>query len=88
MAFDPALDTTREEYDLAVALGYDWVARVHNGEPVPISEYNLERDPFTIIGNMVLIREIATGTDGHTRLNRRRDRWLRRVKLVPLPALA
>ncbi len=85
MSYNPGLGDTREDYDLAVALGYDWVARAHAGQHVPLSEMNLERNPFTIDGDSVVIREVSTTPDGRTRLNRRGDRALRRVRRQPLP---
>lgn len=85
MSYDPTLGDTREDYDLAIALGYDWVARAHAGEDVPMSERVLEQHPFTIDGDSVVIREGSTTADGRTRFNRRGDRVIRRVRRQPLP---
>lgn len=85
MAYNPDLGDTHEDYTLAVALGYDRVARAHAGEHVPISDMNLPRDDaFTITDRGVLIRELALGHDGATRHDTH-GRPRRRVRLRPLP---
>lgn len=87
MTFNPTLGDTRESYDMAVALGYDWVRRAHDGERVDMSEIILEREPFTVTddGGHVLVREISVRPDGTARYNRRGDHVIRRVKLLPTP---
>ena len=87
MPFNPSLGDPREDYDMAVALGYDWVERAHNGEYVDVSEVNLEVHPFTITddGRHVIVREISIYPDGRARWPGNHDRPYRRVKLMPLP---
>lgn len=84
MAYDPSLGDTREEYDLALALGYDWVERAHNGEHIPFTINRLVQHPFTVIGHHVLVVEVATDRHGGARTDRR-GRTLHRVRLLPLP---
>jgi len=87
MAYDPSLGDTREDYDLALLLGYDWVARAHDGELVPFTTNRLVQHPFTIIGRHVRVIEVAIDRHGAGRLDRR-GRILRRVRLLPLPTPA
>lgn len=87
MPFDPSLGDTREDYDMAIALGYDWVERAHSGGPVQRGEINLEVHPFTVTddGRHVIVREISVRPDGHARWPSNRDRPYRRVRLLPYP---
>lgn len=87
MPFDPSLGDTRADYDMAVALGYDWVERAHNGEDVHPSEQNLEQHPFTITddGRHVIVRQISIRPDGTARWPANRTRPYRRVRLLPMP---
>jgi hypothetical protein len=84
MAYDPSLGDTEAEYDLALALGYDYVARAHAGEHLPITEYRLAQHPFTIERGHVRVVEVATDRHGHARLTRS-GRIIHRVRLLPNP---
>lgn len=88
MPFNPNLGDPRSDYDMAIALGYDWVERAHGGAHVSRSETNLERDPFTITddGRHVIVRELSIDDKGDARFMRDGNRIVRRVKLLPLPA--
>lgn len=87
MPFNPNLGDTRFDYDMAVALGYDWVERAHSGEDVPFGERTLEQHPFTVTddGRHVIVREVSVYPNGHPRWPGHRDRPYRRVRLLPLP---
>lgn len=88
MPFNPGLGDDEADYDMAVALGYDWVERAHNGEDVPFGERTLEQHPFTVTddGRHVIVREVAANCDGGSRLMRDGNRIVRRVRMLPLPA--
>jgi hypothetical protein len=87
MPFNPTLGDSRESYDMALALGYDWVERAHSGEDVPLSERVLEREPFTVTNDRrhVIVREVSVRPDGTSRWPGNRERPYRRVRLLPNP---
>lgn len=84
MAYDPSLGDTRELYDLAIALGYTYVERAHAGQLLPLTEYRLPMNPFTVMGRHVHVVEVAMDRHGHARHDRR-GRTIHRVRLLPNP---
>jgi hypothetical protein len=85
VTYDPTLGDTREEYDLALALGYDWVARSHEGELIPFTLNRLAQHPFTVMGQHVQVVEYSTDRYGAARQDRR-GRAIKRVRLLPSPS--
>lgn len=71
-------DTTYEEYDLALALGYEpesWDGM-----------YKLPVHPFTLIGPFVIIREVRTDSNGKTLYDQMSNPRVKiKVRLIPSP---